>query len=99
MTSLRVAYIWCAIVATCEFTVVCVIFHPDSRSEEQVKQLHAKLNDPTSIRPLQGLGVDRLPGRIFVYTTNVDGFFLRSGFRSEEVGTPSIIYATNHDHA
>lgn len=38
-----------------------------------------------NIRPLQSLGVTALPGRVFVYTTNVDGFFLRSGFLPEEV--------------
>jgi NAD-dependent SIR2 family protein deacetylase len=54
-------------------------------ADELVRTLHAKLRDPTSIRSLEGLGVSALPGRTFVFTTNVDGFFLRAGFQPEEV--------------
>jgi hypothetical protein len=54
-------------------------------TDELVRTLHAKLRDPTSIRSLEGLGVSALPGRTFVFTTNVDGFFLRAGFHPEEV--------------
>lgn len=54
-------------------------------AEATVRRLHTKLNDPAGIRPLQGLGITALPNRVFVYTTNVDGFFLRAGFRPEEV--------------
>jgi hypothetical protein len=54
-------------------------------ADEVVRQLHVKLNDPTSIRSTEGLGISALPGRVFVFTTNVDGFFLRAGFKPEEV--------------
>lgn len=53
-------------------------------ADEVVRQLHAKISDPTSIRSMDGLGISALPGRVFVFTTNVDGFFLRAGFKPEE---------------
>jgi NAD-dependent SIR2 family protein deacetylase len=64
--------------------------YPSSReaagdADKVVRELHARLRDPTSIRSLEGLGVTALPGRTFVFTTNVDGFFLRAGFKPEEV--------------
>ncbi len=65
-------------------------------ADELVRTLHAKLRDPTSIRSLEGLGVSALPGRTFVFTTNVDGFFLRAGFQPEEVQPNARTHARTH---
>ncbi len=62
----------------------------DDKQKSLTEELRKRMRDETSIRPLKAVkgeptaGAD-LPGRFFVHTTNVDGYFLKAGFLPQEV--------------
>lgn len=49
-----------------------------------VEEMQRRIQEGT-LRPLDKIQLPGLPGPFFVFTTNVDGFFLKAGFRPEEV--------------